>query len=433
MNARAFFAMVRKDLVLFFQDRRAVLLSFAAPILIGAFFGFLTGGGGGDNAKIPVVVADQDQSAISREITAKLKADTALEVTAAATPEAAREVVRRGKAPAALVIPKGFGDAAVKAFFGQEAKPELLLLHDPSHTGESAMIRGILTQHVMETVSREAFSGPQGRLAAEDALTKVSADPNLPATDRKVLSDLLKSVVAWQDRSSEPSQKGASSGPAGGLTVPFTARDEAVTGREGVVYNGYSHSFAGMAIQFILMTAVDFGVAILMERRLGLWKRLLAAPVSRSSILMGRAFSGAVISGTIFAVCMGVGMVVFGIRVLGSWTGFAAIGVVYALMASAFGLMLAALGRTPEATRGLAIFAVLLLVMLGGGWVPAFFFPAWLQKATLIFPTRWAMDALDAVTWRGLGLEAALPAVLVLALFTALFALVALWRFRWEE
>jgi ABC-2 type transport system permease protein len=95
--------------------------------------------------------------------------------------------------------------------------------------------------------------------------------------------------------------------------------------------------------------------------------------------------------------------------------------------------MLAAVGKTPNATRGIAIMAVLLLVMLGGGWVPAFVFPAWLQTATLAVPTRWAVDGLDAVTWRGLGLGEALPAVGVLLGFAALFAAVTVWRFRWEE
>ena len=53
--------------------------------------------------------------------------------------------------------------------------------------------------------------------------------------------------------------------------------------------------------------------------------------------------------------------------------------------------------------------------MLGGGWVPAFVFPAWLQKVTLVLPTRWAIDGLDAVTWRGAGFVAgALPAAAVL-------------------
>ena len=37
-------AMVRKDLLIFFGDRRSVILSFLVPIAIGSFFGSLFGG-----------------------------------------------------------------------------------------------------------------------------------------------------------------------------------------------------------------------------------------------------------------------------------------------------------------------------------------------------------------------------------------------------
>jgi len=92
--------------------------------------------------------------------------------------------------------------------------------------------------------------------------------------------------------------------------------------------------------------------------------------------------------------------------------------------------LIAAFGKTPEAARGLSIFATLIMVMLGGAWVPAFLFPHWLQTLTLIMPTRWAVDGLDAMTWRGLGLNAALPSMAVQLGFTALFGGLARWRFR---
>ncbi len=39
-------AMVRKDLQLFFSDRRSVIISFVVPIAIGSFFGGIFGSGG---------------------------------------------------------------------------------------------------------------------------------------------------------------------------------------------------------------------------------------------------------------------------------------------------------------------------------------------------------------------------------------------------
>ena len=40
----AFRALVRKDLRLFLTDRRAVLMSVVAPIVVASFFGYVLGG-----------------------------------------------------------------------------------------------------------------------------------------------------------------------------------------------------------------------------------------------------------------------------------------------------------------------------------------------------------------------------------------------------
>ena len=48
-------------------------------------------------------------------------------------------------------------------------------------------------------------------------------------------------------------------------------------------------------------------------------------------------------------------------------------------------------------------------------------------------PARWAVDGLDATTWRGVDFMGALPTIVVLLAFAALFASLAVARFRWEE
>jgi ABC-2 type transport system permease protein len=102
-------------------------------------------------------------------------------------------------------------------------------------------------------------------------------------------------------------------------------------------------------------------------------------------------------------------------------------------MAAAFGLLVASIGQTPGGSRGVASLAVLLMVMLGGAWVPTFIFPAWLQQLTVVMPTRWAVDGLDAMTWRGLDGSAAVMPTIMLVGFAILFGTLALMRFRWEE
>jgi ABC-2 type transport system permease protein len=178
---------------------------------------------------------------------------------------------------------------------------------------------------------------------------------------------------------------------------------------------------------------IDAGVALLLMRQEGMWRRLRAAPLSRAVLLGSRVVGTSIIALIILAAVYVAAIFVFGVRIAGSVPGFIMLACAFALLASTTGLMIASLGRSVAATRGIAIFAVLLLVMLGGAWVPSFLFPEWLQRVTEFIPTRWAVDGLDAMTWRGLPLQAALAPTAILLGFSALFALIAIWRFNWEE
>jgi ABC-2 type transport system permease protein len=218
-----------------------------------------------------------------------------------------------------------------------------------------------------------------------------------------------------------------------GVTLPYEAHEEAVTSAASAPYNGYAHSFAGMAIQFLLFAMANLGVEMLVERQQGLWRRVRSAPVSRFTLLAGRSISGAMISLLILVVCFAFAMAVFRVRIHGGAAGFIGIAIACSMMASAFGVLVAAVGNTPATARGVTTLAVLLMVMLGGAWVPAFVFPAWLQQVTLLVPVRWAVDGLDAMTWRGVGSSGAIAPILALLGFSIAFSALALARFRWEE
>jgi ABC-2 type transport system permease protein len=422
-------ALVRKDLQLFASDRRALVMTFAVPIVIASFFGAIFSGQGGDAgaAAVPVLIVDQDGSAISARVIKSLAEDRSFAVRTVPLDEA-RRVVRSGDATAAVVIPKGFGDAAGRAFFGTGSRPQVDLLVDPSKAPEVGMVRGLLTSHVMESVSAEMFGGRQGRALIDETLTRLG-DSDLSSEQQRLLRDLLTSTRDFYDRTGGTAAGEAS--PA--LRVPFSLREEAMTAAPGTSYNAYAHAFAGMGVQFVLFAAIDLGIGILVERQRGLWKRLRSAPLSRFQLLLGKFVSGAIVATMSLTAAFTFAILVFGVRIEGSIIGFVAVVAACAAMAAGFGLMLAALGRTPNATRGIAILATLIMVMLGGAWVPTFVFPPWLQQVTLVVPTRWAVDGLDAMTWRGLGLGAAVAPIAVMVGFAAIFGFVALRRFRWEE
>jgi ABC-2 type transport system permease protein len=430
----AFVALVRKDLWLFLQDRRALLMNLLAPILIAAFFGSLFGGSGNDGKKptrIPVAVVDLDGSPGSTQVLNALRDHASLDVQILPG-DAAAALVRKGKLRAAITLPTGFGSQAGRALFGAGPQPEIVVTHDPSQAMVLPMVEGLLSQAVMQVVGRDAMSpsGDTFRALRQEAET---AEGLLPQ-QRQDMADMFRSIEKVQSQA--PAASGAATG-MGGLRQPFVLRkvEASASASTGAAqgYNGYAHSFGGMGVQFILMLGVEIGVGLLLLRRQDLWKRLRAAPMGRATLLGSRMLSAGLIAFGLFAAILAVGMAVFGVRVHGSWLGLLLILLAFSALTASFGLMVAALGRTPEATRGLSILVTLLMVMLGGAWVPSFIFPEWLQTVTLFVPTRWAVDGLDAMTWRGLGLEAAWMPTAVLLGFSALFAAVALWRFRWDE
>jgi len=347
-------------------------------------------------------------------------------------PEAVR-LVREGQVRAAAVIPAGFGRAAPRALFRPGAKkPEIVVHYDPSQAMTLPLVRGLLAQHVVGGVGRAVFGGNAGLPTIGDLRGEVEASAALDAERKRDLLALFDSVERLQAHGGYRTAS-EGKGEVPGFSMPFETRQVEVTGRVDRRYNAFAHSFAGMGVQFVLFMGIEMGVGLLLMRRMDLWKRLRAAPVSRALLLGSRIASGTLIASALLAGIYAAAILFFGVRIDGSVVGFVAVALAFALLTSTFGLLIAALGRTPEATRGLAILATLLLVMLGGAWVPTFVFPDWLQALTTYVPTRWAIDGLEAMTWRGQGLEAAWMPVAAMLAASAVFAAIAIRRFAWEE
>lgn len=429
----AFLPMVWKDLVLYFSDRRALLMSLAAPIAIAAFIGFLFAAPTEKTARIPIALIDADASDISRAVGAGLRGDGTLELREVSAAEALAQL-RAGKLRAVVELPAGFGAQAVAAFFGPGPKPTIGVQYDPSQAMVLPVVRGLLTQHGMQAVSAAVFGGGNGDGGSFGPMRKqLDQDPSVAPEVRRELTTMFDAVERVQRCYGAPAAAPGASAALGAPAEPFRTHVTAMTSGTARKYNSYAHSFAGMGVQFILMMGVELGVGLLTMRRLGLWQRLRAAPVSRALLLGSRTVSGALIAGLLMLGVFGAGMLLFGVRIEGSVAGFFGLTVAFALLTATFGLLIAAIGRTPEATRGLAILVTLLMVMLGGAWVPSFIFPEWLQTVSLFVPTRWAVDGFDAMTWRGLPLADALAPIGVMLGFSAAFAALALNRFDWNE
>ena len=451
MITRPLVALVVKDLRVFFKERHSVILAFAAPIALASFMAAIFGGAGAAVAsRIAIVVVDEDTSAIASAIVGGAKADSHLAATRA-TREEALAIVRKGRAVVAVIIPRGFGDAASEALLGGENPPDLLFYHDPTHRSDLSLAQGVLTRVVLEAVSAESMSGLGGDILGDPTTTAPEQDRSVdraefldlfrglddPATvdpdlkgDRQAFVDTFPGLGSWFEPVALEVAPRSS-----GLKMPYATREISITagGAEGERGALAAHAFAGMVVQFVLFSAVEWGVGLLVERQRGLWKRLRVAPVSRSTILASKVLGCLIASLLIVTTVFGFGAMAFRFPVRGDFLALGLMGLAFSWMAANFGLMVAALGRSPQGARSIAILAVLVMVMLGGGWIPSFLFPEWLQQLTPAIPTRWAIDGFDGVIARGYTLAEAAPSLLALGGFGLAFGLTALLAFRWAE
>ncbi len=431
-----FIALVRKDILLYLGNRRTLVVNLMAPILMAAFFGYVLNPNTNKKpAHIPIAIVDLDGGATSQKIVVAMKADSTVDLLITDETTAIAEV-RAGKRRAAIVLPKNFGADAGRAIFQTSAKPNVQLHIDPSQSYIASIVNGLLAQHAMQAVFSTQFVGEAAQANAEIATREINAASGLTAIQKTELTNAITSFAKFGKSANTQTATANDSNKADasrGFTLPFSTESHEVTSGVDRKYNSFAHSFAGMSVQFVLFMGVEFGVGLLLMRRMGLWKRLLAAPITRRDIVGSRIVGGILISLVLVLLIYTAAITVFGVRIDGSVIGFIGVALAFSMLTASFGLLIASLGKTPEATRGLAIFATLILVMLGGAWVPSFVFPEWLQSASLFTPTRWAVDGFSAMTWRGQGLDAALAPIGAMTGFAVFFTLVAMWRFQWDE
>ncbi|WP_169977959.1 ABC transporter permease [Tautonia rosea] len=465
MNARPLMALVVKDLRVFVADRYALTLSFVAPIALASFMALIFGGvGTSPPSKISIRLTDEDDSPISRRIVLGAQEETTLDAIEASL-DASRDAVRKGDAVLSIVIPEGFGEASADALYGDAEPPALIFLHDPMSQSEISLARGLLTRVILEAVTAEAMPDG-GNDDLLDLLDDELVESNAPATDEAIERAEFLSLFPGQDdwwRSPDPESEAArlelvdafpaladwfEAEPVAepiafepvveervGLTLPFKTEETSIAprGAAGERAALAAHAFAGMVVQFVLFSAVEWGVVLLQERQRGMWKRLRAAPISRSTLMLSKVLSCAIVSLIITLVVFTAGAFLFGYRLEGDLLGFVGLAVSFAIMASAFGLTVATLGRTPQGARSVALLGVLVMVMLGGCWIPSFLFPEWIQSFTPAIPTRWAIDGFDGVFTRGFSFAETMPMISALGFFGLGFAGWALLAFRWHE
>jgi len=421
----AVWALAAKDIRLLLRDRAGFFFTFFFPLIMALFFGviFLGGGGGGGNARLPIVLVDEDRTEGSAAFRATLVGAADLDVLEAATRAEAFEMVRtnaKGRT-AYVVLPSGFGASRAQIFSGSGTT--LVLGVDPSRKAEAGMIEGVLTRYAFEGF-QEAFSDPGAmREQARNSIRALESDTTIAPESRALLGSFLSSVETFSSGLEERNSAapGGAESTERGAWTPIRIEKSEVRIESRGPRSPFAISFPQGIVWALIGCSMSFVLSIVTERARGTLIRLRAAPISSAHILAGKALAcfltASVVSATLLAI-----MTMLGVRATSAALLAAAV------LSSSFcfvGLMMAfaAVSRTEAAASGLGWAAMLVMAMIGGGMVPLFAMPAFMQRVSVVSPMRWTVLALEGAIWRGYSAaDLALPCGILLAIGAAAFA-----------
>jgi ABC-2 type transport system permease protein len=411
-----------KDLKLLLRDRTAAFFILAFPVLMGLFFGMMTGGtSGSERGKIKLAVVDEDESELSRRFVSALERNENLSVSAAKL-DTAREQVRKAESTGMLVIPQGFSQSA--GIFW-EPQPELQLGVDPARAAEGAMLEGFTMQAMSELIQyrleRPADFLPSLAKAREAFANDTQIDlvtRQLGATMFRTLEQFIDGLPAGEKAKAVDAPSNPVAAPSIQLAkirkidVTSKAQTLSVGGETINLRSRWDISFPQAMLWGVLGCAAGFAISIARERGGGTLQRLLASPLSLRQILLGKALA------CLLASILVIGMLTLLGWLLGmrpeSYPKLAVAGVCTAICFSGVMMIVSNLGKSEQSVSGVGWGINLMMAMLGGCMIPVMFMPAFIQQASVISPVRWAILAIEGSVWRSFSWGEMLPACAVL-------------------
>ena len=161
---------------------------------------------------------------------------------------------------------------------------------------------------------------------------------------------------------------------------------------EGVTYTQFI--FPGILGLTILFSSIFSSISIIWDKEFGFMKEILVAPVSRFSIVVGKALSGTVVS-TLQAVLILCFFPVLGLK-LGvlQIIGVVLICALVAFSISSFGIVLATFYESYESFSVIMNFIVMPMFFLSGAMYPVKLLPGPLKLASKINPLTYGVDAI---------------------------------------
>jgi ABC-2 type transport system permease protein len=408
-------ASARKEFLLLIRDIGGIAILFIMPLVLivtitliqDSTFKTVT------DAKIPILVVNNDHGNVSETILNGLEDSNAFEVNLKDTEEEAKELVFKGKYQLAIIIPEDLSS-------GLEQKV-------------AQNVDGIIAKFGIED---EVDNSPKAKIESKEV--KLYFDPATQISFKSSVKNGIDKMVSKIETESiyKAFQEQITDDPTEAIfeTENFITFKEILpkADNKDILPNSVQHNVPAWTLFAIFFIIVPLSINMVKEKSQGTFVRLRTNPVSYATALGGKTLVYLVVCLIQFVLMLLVGVYIFPaiglptLDVSGRLPLLFVVTIFAGLAAIGLGLLLGTIAKTQEQSAPFGATFVVILAALGGVWVPVFIMPKFMQTLSNISPMNWGLNAFYDVFLRHGSLLDILPEISLLFLFFIATTLIAI-------
>lgn len=360
MKLKRILSVTKKEFIHIKRDKPSVIMAIIAPVMMLLIFGFAVST---DVNNVRMAISDQSNSAESRELIQSYENSYYFEVyNMTDNPEMAEEMIDKGEAKAALIIPPDFAKEIRR---GQKSTVQILIDgSDPSIARTAAAYAAMISNSHNVKLNNVRYKNQPVQSAAIEARSLVLYNPTLESSK---------------------------------FNVP------------GIV---------GLILQNITIILTAF--AMVRERERGTIEQLIMTPVTSLELVIGKLIPYVIIGMYDFVIVLILSYILFGVVIKGSVLLLTILGLVFLIGALSMGMLISTFAKTQLQAMQASILFLLPSVLLSGFMFPREAMPRFVYAISTLMPITHFLIILRGIILKGVGIEyllsttAALLAIIVI-------------------
>ena len=387
-----------KDLSQILRDKKSLLFLVAMPVIFTIFMGFAYRGSSSNNksdTRLTLAVVDsQPDSLPNKMLLARLESSKSLK-TVRLEENAALQALRKNEVDGVLLIPSDLAGAGTTT--------QLTLLTATAGSAQEQSLYQLLRVPLTQLMSAVQIAHMSQGLTGKP-------DEFVPALE-----------LAW-DKWEIKSQL-------------HLVRIEQATSKSNDWTGGnpYNQASPGILVQFAIFGLVTSAQILVQERKSRTLQRLMTTACAAWEIVAGHLLAMFTLTFTQTALLVVFGQFALKVDYLREPLGTLLLSVGLGLWVASLGLLIGIMAKGEDQVILFSMISMFMFSALGGTWFPLEAAGGAFAAVGHLLPSAWAMNGLQNLLIRGLGLESVWKPAGMLLLYALGFFGLAVWRFRKVE